>query len=428
MIMKLQNKYLINTPYGFQPFDGITKNIKECVEIILENQQHIKCSVDHPFVINNNIIRVFDLQIGDFLQTKQGLKKIIQIKKIGKQICYDLINVGQKHVFYANNIITHNSFLGSVTTLLNGKLIQKYKNEFKENNGQFIQLHKDYPQTTVKIYYPPQQNRAYIIGVDPSTGTDNDFQALTIWDITNTYDIKMTASFYQNNIPPKIFAYIICKLANIYNMAYVAMQNNGVSYATLDYLFREFEYQNVVHIGGDPRKSIGIASTGQRKFQACMNFKQIFQNPLRKIQINDGRLIDQMERFERHNRSGKTPTYYATSGHDDLIMCSIWAFYILKPEYLERYYNIINFINDKFGKQIPLFVTSTEQVNQQQIKHLDEIFNNIPNYNISVNELQKNLNISKQLAQYNIISAQNDQQKETQYKDQQNFQFQGFFG
>lgn len=338
-----------------------------------------------------------------------------------------------------------NSFLGSISTLVRGQIIKKYKDYFEEDNKQKestkIQLHKDYPSTNVNIYYPPQKNRAYIVGADPSTGSDNDYQALTIWDITNTFDIKMVASFYQNDIPPKIFAYIICKLATIYNKAYVAMENNGVSYATLDYLFRQFEYENVIHLGGNPKTDIGISSQGERKFEACMNFKQIIENPLRKVHIYDGRLIDQMERFERHNREGKTPKYYATSGHDDLIMCSIWALYILKPELLELYYNINQFITDKFGREIALFVTSAESIQNsndvfQYINELDQKFKNSTNYDVSISDLEQNIqnsskDIIKHFEQYNSTSL-----KELDYSLQNNndlqqgepnFDFAGFF-
>ena len=54
-------------------------------------------------------------------------------------------------------------------------------------------------------------------------GTDSDYQALCVWDITNTYNIELVAVFYENDIPPKVFAYIITKVASIYNMAYVAI-------------------------------------------------------------------------------------------------------------------------------------------------------------------------------------------------------------
>lgn len=37
---------------------------------------------------------------------------------------------GTNHQYWANNVLTHNSFLGSVTTLINGKRINEFKKLF----------------------------------------------------------------------------------------------------------------------------------------------------------------------------------------------------------------------------------------------------------------------------------------------------------
>lgn len=200
-----------------------------------------------------------------------------------------------------------------------------------------------------------------------------------------------------------MFAYIICKLASIYNKAYVAIENNGVSFATLEYLWRELEYDNIIHLGGNPKTSVGIVSSANSKFEACLNFKEILENKLRKIYIYDGRIIDEMERFEKHSRVGRAPTYAASSGHDDLMMASIWAFYVLKPDILENYYDIKQYAIDKLGNQIPLFITSFESVtdNDQELKQmiyeLDTKFTNSSNrYEISFNQLEQTVKISQE--------------------------------
>ena len=80
---------------------------------------------------------------------------------------------GLRHEYWANSILTHNSFLGSVTTLINGQQIEKFKNVFNDKENlkvpYDIQLHPDFPNTTIQMYMPPQRNRAYVVGADPST-------------------------------------------------------------------------------------------------------------------------------------------------------------------------------------------------------------------------------------------------------------------
>lgn len=67
-----------------------------------------------------------------------------------------------------------------------------------------------------------------------------------------------------------------------------------------------------------------------------------------------------MQKFQKHTRSGKTPTYAAKQGHDDLMMSSIWALYVLKIDLIDNYYQVKQFALDKFGNQQPLFITSYE--------------------------------------------------------------------
>lgn len=240
-----------------------------------------------------------------------------------------------------------------------------------------------------------------------------------------------------------MFAYIICKIASIYNKAYVAIENNGVSFATLEYLWRDLEYDNIIHLGGNPKTSIGIVSSATSKFEACLNFKEIVENELRQIYIYDGRIIDEMERFEKHSRVGRAPTYAASAGHDDLMMSSIWAFYILKPNLLDNYYDIKQFAIDKLGNQIPLFITSFESIsdNEQELKefifNLDQKFKNNSNkYEISFNQLEKNIKTSqeeilKQFVPYINNTNNTNNSLETNIdpdedKSNGNFQFSGF--
>ena len=76
-----------------------------------------------------------------------------------------------------------------------------------------------------------------------------------------------------------------------------------------------------------------------------------------------GRLIDEMERFEKHTRSRKNSILSVLFlGHDDLMMASIWALYVLKPDLIENYYEIKQYATDKLGNTFPLFLTSFESI------------------------------------------------------------------
>jgi len=117
------NKYLINTPNGWQPFDGIKKVEKKIsLNIILETDK-INCTYEHPFISDNKIIKAKELKKGMYIDTKGGKQKVIGIHNIkGKCInFFDVLEVGGNHTYYANNIVNHNcNFLGSSNTLIEG--------------------------------------------------------------------------------------------------------------------------------------------------------------------------------------------------------------------------------------------------------------------------------------------------------------------
>lgn len=293
---------------------------------------------------------------------------------------------------------TGNNFLGSSETLIKGEVIKKIREEFKNHlSEKNIQLHKEFKETTIKVYEPPLKNHAYVIGADPAMGTESDYHSMCVWDVTNTYDIRQVASFYENDLPPKIFSYILAKTGILYNHAFVAIENNGCSQVVLDALWRDFDYDNIIHEGGNPKTNIGIHSQNARKTSACLNFKLLVEDPKRKIKINDGRLIAEMEKFERKSRLGKLPTYEAADGHDDFMMAAVWGLFVLKIEILERYYEIRKTILNKLGEHVPLYIVPFDDGytynDSDIISQLDEKLNYFGGeYQRKLNKIESEIN------------------------------------
>lgn len=79
--------------------------------IKLENGYELNCADEHIlFDKNFNEVYVKDLSIGDYVQTDQGLKKIISIdiNKSKVSMCDTTVN-DNNHRFYSNGILSHNS-------------------------------------------------------------------------------------------------------------------------------------------------------------------------------------------------------------------------------------------------------------------------------------------------------------------------------
>ena len=88
----------------------ITKPFEQYV-IKLENGYELNCADEHIlFDANFNEVYVKDLQIGDYVQTDQGLQKITSliIDKTKISMCDTTVN-DDNHRFYSNGILSHNS-------------------------------------------------------------------------------------------------------------------------------------------------------------------------------------------------------------------------------------------------------------------------------------------------------------------------------
>ena len=124
------------------------------------------------------------------------------------------------------------------------------------------------------------------------------------------------------------------------------------------------------------------------------------------------------------------------NGHDDLMMSSIWALYVLKIDIIENYYEVKQFASDKLGNQQPLFITSSESISsdnieiRQFISELDEKFKNTANkYEISMNQLEQNIQKSQaELMKHFTLVNQNNITVETkdEYAEDGDFNFSGF--
>lgn len=80
-------------------------------EIKTENGLTLRCADNHiVFDENMNEIFIKDLSVNSYIQSKQGITKVISIKKSWfKQSMYDLTIDDQNHRYYTNDILSHNT-------------------------------------------------------------------------------------------------------------------------------------------------------------------------------------------------------------------------------------------------------------------------------------------------------------------------------
>jgi len=126
------------------------------------------------------------------------------------------------------------SFLGSVDTLINPAKLRAlvYEDPIKQNGK-------------LDIYEDPISDHQYVMTVDVSRGTNQDYSAFTVID-TTTIPYRLVAKFKDNDIKPIILPNIIHQVAKAYNKCHILIEVNDIGAQVADILQYDLEYDNLL--------------------------------------------------------------------------------------------------------------------------------------------------------------------------------------
>lgn len=327
------NKHKILTPDGYEDFLGVNKIAKDrYIHLIFSNGKEIKCSEDHPFLTSEGIVRAKELTKKIEIETKDGLGCFVLNKRtIKKRIdLYDIVNSGKKHLYYTNDIISHNcSFLGSTNTLISSEKLAflAYKEPLKTFSDMVIYedvINESFDEESGELV---TRDHIYVLCVDVSEGKNLDYSAFSVIDIS-TMPYRQVAVYRNNAISPMLFPNIIKTCAEYYNKAYVLVEvNNNPQIAMI--LHDDLQYENVMMVasgnkqpqrlcmGSGRNVAMGLKMTPLVKRLGCSNLKTLVEND--KLIINDFTTISELTTFVQFRTS-----YSAEEGcNDDLAMTLI---------------------------------------------------------------------------------------------------------
>jgi hypothetical protein len=221
-------------------------------------------------------------------------------------------------------------FLGSVDTLITASKLRSlvYEDPIERRNG-------------LDVYVPPEKDHEYVMTVDVSRGTNNDYSAFIVYDIT-TIPYKIVAKYKNNMIKPILFPNIIDTVARNYNKAYVLVEVNDIGGQVADILQFDLEYENllmcamrgragqIVGQGFSHKSQLGLKMTSTVKKTGCSNLKALIEDD--KLLIPDYDIIAELTTFiQKHN------SFEAEEGcNDDLAMCLvIFSWLAVQPYFKE---------------------------------------------------------------------------------------------
>ena len=324
----------IETPYGFESFYGINKIKKDkYIHLKFTNGKELKCSLDHPLSTIEGIIKAKDLDIYTEVYTKDGGCFLVESEIVEEQIeLYDIVNSGIKHLYYSNNIVSHNcEFLGSVDTLIAPSKLRSlvYDTPIKRNAG-------------LDVYEEVKEEHDYIITIDVARGVSEDYSAFIVIDITQ-FPHKLVAKYRNNEIKPMLFPNIIYEVAKNYNNAYTLCEVNDIGDQVASLLHYDLEYQNVLmcSMRGRAGQVVGQGFSGKKtqlgvkmsktvKKVGSLNLKTIIEED--KLIFSDYDIISELTTF-----ISKSNSFEAEEGcNDDLAMCLVIYAWLVAQDYFKE--------------------------------------------------------------------------------------------
>ena len=222
-------------------------------------------------------------------------------------------------------------FLGSSNTLIHPSKIKTmaFQNPIESNAG-------------LDMYERPNPANTYVVIADVSRGTNNDYSAFIVFDVS-TVPYRIVAKYRDNEIKPMLFPNVIHDVAKAYNQAYVMVEVNDIGEQVASALQFDLEYENLIMasmrgragqvVGGGfsgGKAQLGVRTTKAVKKMGCSNIKQIIETD--KLIINDYNLINEWSTFILKGQS-----YEAEEGHcDDLAMCCVLFGWLVQQTYFKE--------------------------------------------------------------------------------------------
>lgn len=173
-------------------------------------------------------------------------------------------------------------------------------------------------QNDFRFYDKIVEKDIYLIGVDPSTGTGQDFSVVQVYHFPSMVQV---AEFRSNTMSsPEVYSkikWIIAQLEQEGCTVYFSVENNGVGEGIIALYQNDESPSGAEMISEEGKKRYGMTTTNKKKMRACLDFRLLVERG--GIQINSSLLIKEVKTFARKGRS-----YEAQTGStDDCIMATL---------------------------------------------------------------------------------------------------------
>lgn len=296
----------ILTEKGFVPFEGIAQmGTKQLYKLTFDDETEIEVTSKHCFFTEDGRdIQTRELSEGLVLLGKPN-KTVVSIEKTRKEQTYDIIE-SKGNTFFANGLLSHNcEFLSSDKLLVDSMVLQNLTATVKAQKPLFEV--KD-----VVFWKEPQPGYTYLVGVDPSSGSGEDYSVISIFEFPSMIQIAQYRSNTMSTnvvygILKKTLKYLESKEATVF----FSVENNGVGEGVIA-LFEADESppETSEFVSEEGKERLGFTTTSKTKLKTCVSLKEMIESG--KITISSSVLLAELKSFVRHSGS-----YAAQRGSTD---------------------------------------------------------------------------------------------------------------
>lgn len=291
------------TKQGFVPFEGVAITAISPTITIKTQEFQLRCTPSHlVFVGGNETKQAVALRAGDVVDTIDGPKTITEVSfNSTAEEVYDLIEVGSGNRYYTNGILSHNcEFLSSDALLI--------------DSGFLLTLQHQAPireQRDFKFWAPIYPENAYIVTVDPATGSGCDYSVIDVYHFPSLVQV---AQLRANDLSsPQLYSrlkWVLKGLENKMCEVYFTIENNGVGEGLIALYEADENPPTEAIFVGDEGKRPGMNTQGRTKLRACIIYKELVEGG--HLTLNSEQTIRELKTFVR-----KAGSYQAQIGATD---------------------------------------------------------------------------------------------------------------
>jgi hypothetical protein len=301
------NRFKIKTSSGYVNFQGVAEMGKKvCFEIEFSDKSVIQASRHHRvFTPDGRPIEVCELSIGTEVLGLKPNMVVTNITRLGAHQTYDIIE-SETHHYYSNGVLHHNcQFLTSDALLIDSKFLADLTMEMASitpvatNHG-------------VIFWQTIERGKTYLVGVDPSTGSGEDYSVITVFEFPSLVQV---AEWRKNTMSTNglygVLKGLLTYLERMETVVYFSVENNGVGEGVISlYEADEEPPVNSEFVSEEGAKRRGLTTTNKSKMKACVNLKEMLEK--RTLTIKSNVLLAELKAYARSRGS-----YNAQTGSTD---------------------------------------------------------------------------------------------------------------